>query len=425
VPKFRQEEMNSIQQAFHAGRELVEAGMLEDAIACFDKVIQRLPRRRRDRIYRIETKAKAKAIPSGNVSWLPPVFRDALLAKAFCLNELGRAKDACTTLERAAELDPDNAQVFAELGFTHGSQDNVELARQAYAHALELEPNNPAYLRALAQLALMSDEFAEARTLSLRALEFEPDNNASLHHLAYAEYRLGDIARAVTILEQILVQAPDDPDNVCRLAGMLREAGRIREAIKRVDAYLAKDPRNPEVLGLMSDLLQQDGTAPELLPHARRLLARNPNDPTALDLLSWGHYQQGQLNEALEIMRRLVQLEPMQAYHHFKLGILHQAVGHLQPAMASFLRAVTLDTNGEVEAMAMEAISTLDQVQIEQLLNRAKIDPGFRYHLQHNSEMTLHQAGYLLSPLGFMMLQTVDLSEDIEGLSEANQRTIH
>jgi len=79
--------------------------------------------------------------------------------------------------------------------------------------------------------------------------------------------------------------------------------------------------------------------------------------------------------------------------------------------MASFLRAVTLDTQGSVEAQAVEAINTLDQVQIEQLLARAKNDPRFRYHLQHHSEMTLHQAGYLLSPLGYMMLQAFDFND--------------
>ena len=422
MPKFRQEEIHTIQQTYLAGRELVDAGMLEDAIACFDQVLQRLPRRRRDRTYRIETKAQPRH--AQNVLWLPPVFRDALLAKAYCLNELGRPADACALLERAAELDPDNPQVFAELGFAHGSQDNVERARMAYIHAAELEPKNPGHLRALAQLALMSDDFAEARALSLRALELEPDSDISLHHLAYAEYRLGNLERTIAILEQAVALSPEDADGIFRLASALREAGRVREAITRVNAFLQQNPRHPEMLGLMTDLLQQDGTAPELLPHAKNLLARNPNDPTALDLLSWGYYQQGMLPEALETMRRLVQIEPMQPYHHFKCGVLHQAIGHLQAAMASFLRAVTLDTGGEVEAMAMEAISTLDQVQIEQLLARAKTDPRFRYHLQHNSALILHQAGYLLSPFGFMMLQTFDLNGDLDDLSE-QPRTIH
>lgn len=423
VPKFRQEEMNTIQQTYLTGRALVEAGLLEDAIACFDKVLQRLPARRRDRTYRIEASSKTRA--AQGILWLPPVFRDALLAKAYCLNELGRGKDACSVLERAAELDPENPRVFAELGFAHGAQENMEMARQAYRHALELEPANPDYFDALAQLALLSDEFSEARALSLCALELQPDSATSMQHLAYAEYRLGDIEHAVSLLRRAAELHPDDPDTICRLAGMLREAGRAREAITSLDAYLATDPHHPEVLGLMHDLLQQDGLAAELIPHARRLLSFNANDPTALDLLSWGYYQQGRLDEALATMRRLVQLEPMQPFHHFKLGMLHQSIGHLQAAMVSFLRAVTLDTEGNVEAQAIEAINTLDQVQIEQLLARAKNDAPFRYQLQHHAEMTLHQTGYLLSPLGFMMLQAFDFNDNLDAINDFSSRTIN
>ena len=423
MAKFRQKEMNTIQQTYLAGRALVEAGSFDDAIACFDKVLQRLPPRRRDRTYRIEVNMKDLA--TQGILWLPTVFRDALLAKAYCLNELGRGKDACTVLERAAELDPENPRVFAELGFAHGSQENMEQARQAYNHALELEPANPAHFDALAQLALINEEFSDARAFSLRALELLPDAPVSLQHLAYAEYRLGDIEKAVTLLKRTAELAPDDPDTLCRLAGMLREAGHPREAIARLNAFLTKNPRDPEILGLMNDLLQQDGLATELIPHARRLLEYNPHDPTALDLLSWGYYQQGQLEEALETMKFLVQLEPMQPYHHFKLGMLHQSIGHLQAAMASFLRAVTLDTQGSVEAQAVEAINTLDQVQIEQLLARAKNDPRFRYHLQHHSEMTLHQAGYLLSPLGYMMLQAFDFNDTPENGNDYGAQTVH
>lgn len=423
MPKYRQDELKTIERAYSIGRELADAGLLEDAITHFDEVLGHLPRRRRDRVYRIGP--AVRRLPGQDVLWLPPVFRDALLAKAYCLNELGHFADAFPLLERAVELDPDNPLVYAEIGFAHGTQENTALARAAYLHAAELEPSNPAHPRALAHLALVSEDFAQARDLALNTLAMEPDSVPSLHQLAYAEYRLGNLEVATRTLQRAVELAPDDQESTLRLAGTLREMGRIRDAITCLHAFIARDPLNPEVLGLMTDLLQQDGTTPELIPHAERLLARNPNDPTAYDLLAWGFYQQGEPRKSLDALRRLVALEPTQPYHHFKLGMLCQSLGHLPLAMASLLRAMALDADGEVGQMAAEAISSLDQVQVEQLLARAELDLGFRHRLRHDPERTLQQSGYLLSPLGFQLLQSLGLGTGAEEPLDRRARTVH
>lgn len=423
MPKYRQNELKFIHQDYLSGREMIDAGLLEDAIPFFDRVLIYLPRRRRDRIYRFA--GPATPPKKDGTLWLPTVFRDALLAKVYCLNELGRFTDAYSLLERAIELDPENPQVYAEIGFAYGALDNLEMARMAYARALELEPENPAHLRALAHLALLAEDFDDALSLAQRALALEPDSVHSLHQLAFARYSLGNLDGAIRTLERAREIDPYDHETVLRLVGSLREAGRIREAIIRVDHYLQHDSADPETLGIMTDLLQQDGTAPEIFSHVQRLLARNPRDPSALALQAWGYYQHGQMTEALEVLRRLIPLEPLQAHHHFKLGMVHEALGNLPLAMASLLRANVIGKDDEVGQMASEAIHHLDQVQIEQLIMRMGIDPLFRARLQREPEQTLLQSGYLLSPLGLQMLLSFDLSRDGEAVMDLRARTVH
>lgn len=410
MPKYRQDELDNITQAYVAGCALARAGLLEDALPYFDQVLGRLPRRRRDRTYRIEPARTLPLRPNG-IHWLPPVFRDALLAKAYCLNELGRSDDAFALLERAVELDPENPQVYAELGFAHGSRDNIELARTAYHTAAELEPHNPAHLCALAHLALLTEEYADARALALRALTLETDATNALQQLAYAEYRLGNLEGTITALQRVVELAPDNTDSILRLAGTLQEAGRVREAIDYLQAYLEHDPNDAEALALMTDLLQQDGSASEIIPHAHRLLARNPADAVALDLLAWGLYQQGHLEDALHLLRRLVQTEPAHSYHHFKLGMVYQSLGQYREAMAALLRALTLDERNDAREMTMEALNGLDQLQIEQILIRARADAAFRQRLVHQQALALHQAGFLLSPFGVQFLETLDFTD--------------
>ena len=220
MPKFRQDELEYIQQAYTQGRELADAGALEDAIRFFDTVLGRLPRRRRDRVYRIDDGQSLRG--REKVNWLPPIFREALLAKAFCLTELGRFIDATATLQRAAELDPENPRVFAELGFTHGSMDNITEARSAYVIASELEPENPAHLRALAHLHLLADEFDAAIAAAQRSLALEPNSVSALHQVAYGEYRLHRLDVAVEALRRAIILAPLDLETVLRLARRYR-----------------------------------------------------------------------------------------------------------------------------------------------------------------------------------------------------------
>lgn len=423
MPKYRQDELENIQQAYTQGRALADAGSLEDAIRHFDAVIGHLPRRRRDRTYRIASNQAGRACD--DVYWLPPIFRDALLAKAFCLNELGRFRDATVILQRAAELDPENPRVYAELGFTHGSLDNVEEARSAYVMAAELEPENPAHLRALAHLTLVTDDFAGAVAIASRALALDQHSLSALHQVAYGEYRLGHLPQAITALQRAQALAPTDLETSVRLAGILREAGRVREAITCVTQYLQLRQDEPEVLAMLTELLQLEGTPQEIVPHAQHLLALDRLDTSAWDLLAWGHHQQGNVTGAIAALRRLTEIEPNQPFHQFKLGMLLQAQGDLPHAMAAFQRAMTLDDQGEIARIAQDVIQNLDQVQIEHLLASAENDTALQRRLLQDPERVVFEAGFLLSPLGFQMLEALEINLHNDPMQSVMLRVEH
>jgi len=422
VPRYRRDELELFHQAYLTGRQLADAGALEDAIACFDKVLGKLPRRDRRRAYRI---ADTRAPRGADLLALPAVFRDALLAKAYCLNELGRFDDAFAVLERALELDPENPRVYAELGFTHGAREDLEPARLAYRHALELEPENPEYLRALAHFAILEDDFSAARAYAQRALALDAAFVPCLQQLGFIAYREGKLKDAVRVLRQAHELASDDREVVLPLAGILRESGEPREALALLTAYLSAHPDDDEALGLMTEVLQHDAFGEEVIPHALRMLERDPDNVPALDLLGWGYYRQGQLKAALAIVNRLIALDPRQPHHRFKQAILLQAAGDFPGAMAAFMRVMHLDTPSELKAMADDAMASLDRAQLEHLLTRLRLDPVFREQLQQAPEAALHQAGYLLSPLGLQMLLALDLSEDGAGLPLPPNPTVH
>lgn len=422
VPRYRRDELESFQQAYLTGRQLADAGALEDAIACFDKVLGKLPRRNRRRAYHIVS----TAFPRGaDVLALPAVFRDALLAKAYCLNELGRFDDAFAVLQRALELDPENPRVYAELGFTHGERKDLAHARQAYRHALDLEPDNPDYLRALAHIALIDDDYDAARACAERALTIDAGFVPCLQQIGYIEYRQGNANEALRVLRHAVSLAPDDREVLLPLASILREQDEVRGALLLLAPYVDAHPDDPDAMELLLEVLQQDEFGGEAIALIQHLLTVHPDHLPALDLLGWGYYRMGQLPEALAVVNRLVTLDPAQPHHRFKQGIILQALGDFPGAMAAFMRVPHMDAPADLKSMAAEAISTLDRAQLEHLLARLRMDATFRECLLLRPEAVLHQAGYLLSTIGVQMLLALDFNDDGSGLPVPPAPTVH
>ena len=399
MAKITDEDLDYFEECVERGRALGDSGALVEAIACYDVVLERLPRRSRN----------------GRILYHPEVFTNALMGKSFCLLELEHYKEAIPLLERACELDPANSWIFAELGYAQGNCGQSEPARNSYRIAAYLEPNNPNHLHALAHLAIRDGDYKEARRLIRLELKLESDNTNALNLLSYAEYMLGNINTAIRCLRRILCLIPDDRSATLQLVVLLREVGRPVAALKLLMPYVCDHLDDEDAHRLMKELELELDNPKMMVKHARTLLEINPEDIHALDLISWGYFRLGKMQLALQTIQQLTELNPTDASNYFKIAMMQQSLGNITGAMTALQRCLILESPGtELAEAAQEAIEILDRRQLEKLFELMGNDENLRDACYMNPVQTLLLHGYALSPMGWEILHKVLHDDDEE-----------
>ena len=99
---------------FYRGRNLYDQGMVEEALGCFDRALERNPEEED----------------------LPYIYS----YKGCCLRDLGRWSEAVEALELGRRLDDERPDIHNILGVCHFKQDNHEQAAFHFSRAVELNP---------------------------------------------------------------------------------------------------------------------------------------------------------------------------------------------------------------------------------------------------------------------------------------------
>lgn len=174
---------------------------------------------------------------------LDPTSVEALLGRARCLVQMGRAKEALPQVQAALGLDAERAESHHLAGRIQQALESSEAAIQSYTRAVELDP-----------------DLAEAR------------NN------------LGNLLKAVGRREEAMEQylacierRPSLPEPHYNLGEMLREAGRFEEAAAAYRAAIAVEPKLPEPHLQLGAVLVQLGRSAEALPRIAEAARLRPD----------------------------------------------------------------------------------------------------------------------------------------------------
>ncbi|HOV38070.1 MAG TPA: tetratricopeptide repeat protein [Spirochaetales bacterium] len=105
-------------------------------------------------------------------------------ALAYVLYMQGKPEESIPLLEKAIELEPDNANAMNSLGYILAEQDKrLATALSLCERAVSKDPKNPAYLDSLGWAHFKLGNSKDARLYLRRALESAPKNKEILQHL--------------------------------------------------------------------------------------------------------------------------------------------------------------------------------------------------------------------------------------------------
>ncbi len=251
--------------------------------------------------------------------------------------------------------------------------------------------------------ATQNDPLAERRRLQARARR--------LARRAQSLAGAGRMEEAIACQSEVAALRPDDPAAFLRLGLLYREARRIEPAVLalRRAACLSPAQRDPRE-ALIATLLD-GGRYKEIIDEGKALVKVAPRSLFARDVLSIAYLQLGQIEKALRMIGELIWLDPLNPDHYLKRAMLFQQQGNVKGAVGEYARVLEMTEEGsETYDHAGEALESLDDDQLRQIVLLATEDQLFQWKLGHDTTEAAQERGFFLSTDGFSRLRHIALN---------------
>lgn len=122
----------------------------------------------------------------------------------------GRAAEADNLFVRVLQRDPNQAEVWNNLGIVRQQQKQLVNAFGCYANVLAIDPNSQAAYCNLGFLAQMAGRLNDAVVFYRQALKYAPDAWISWHNLAGVHKELRQFDEALAYIDKAITLAPDN-----------------------------------------------------------------------------------------------------------------------------------------------------------------------------------------------------------------------
>jgi cytochrome c-type biogenesis protein CcmH len=135
-------------------------------------------------------------------------------------------------LQQQLQRDPDNAQLWFELGTRFRAMGLAAEAERAFRRAMELQPRNAEYITYLGEAVLMAqgsaDRRSEAEQLFQRALAIDPRNPMTRFYSATMKDQRGKHREAVDEMIALLREAPPGAAWAVNVRNSIEHVARLR-----------------------------------------------------------------------------------------------------------------------------------------------------------------------------------------------------
>lgn len=359
--------------------------------------------------------AQTRSTPTSVASMRPEAYYEFL--RGSHLESRGQVDEAISAFERAATLDPQAADIPAELAALYARQGNLTGARESAEAALKIDPDNVDAHRVLggifasmvetdnaaakngasdtarmaidhlergrradgtdqdtglditlARLYIRLGDNQKAVEVLHRVTEYEPDAGEAYVLLARAESALGHPDKAIAAVEQA---ADGNPRLLPTLAQLYEDQKLWANAAKTYERLAEANPASLDVKTRWAAALLQEDDNDAAATKAKELLtevtAGAPTEPRPLYLLSMAERKRRDFTAAEAAARRLISLDPSSPTGPFALAqvyedqrLFNKAADVLTPAVA---RIDDKDENSRRDLLSLLAHLGFAQLQ--------------------------------------------------------------
>ncbi|MBT9330820.1 tetratricopeptide repeat protein [Paracidobacterium acidisoli] len=235
--------------------------------------------------------------------------------------KIGNHQDAIRCFDHLLQQNPDYLPALQELTVALFATGQQQRAADLLEKAVARHPSNALLLTNLGNASLQLGDIPRAQQLLTRALQLDPENAEAENLLGLASLRSGDRTQAEKSFREAIRFNPRDAGAQNNLGNLLTSPQNLTEAEYHFQRAIAIDPAYSEAHHGYGLLLIFAHKYPQALDQLQTAVRLDPHSTSALsdlgDLLS----AQGRLPEAAAIYRQLLALAPDQLEARLGLGL--------------------------------------------------------------------------------------------------------
>ena len=335
--------------------------------------------------------------------------------------ELYMFQEAGVNLNRAQEIDPENADVLFTIGYLHNKKNMEKEAVEYYQKAISQNFSHVESLFMLAKINLKYERYDEARLLFEKVLAAQPDYFEAYIYLARILARIDHISKAERYVDGLKKTFPDvaeisvamamayaDSLDYDRAEIELKEAlkknkysvpalkayaeineklGRNKEAVGYYETISIIAPYYLEALNQKSKILCNLGQLANCEQELLKLVDLCPRYPNAHYTLAKMYYKNGQYENAEEALNREINYNPAIRNSYLLLGDTYIKLEKAQKAIELYSKMLKVNKKDPYGLLGLSKAyyAAKDYTAAEAMIKQARhIDPSINeiYHVE-------------------------------------------
>lgn len=269
----------------------------------------------------------------------------------------GKFDGAARDLERALQLMPDDVPSHLQYGSVLIQRQEYQRALAQFDAAVRLKPHDPSPRAKRAQTYALLQRYDEASTEATKAIELgaaDDDLMQALSARSGASLHAGDVAGASRDLDRAALSEPPSVQGLLSRALLRMQMDDWRGAKVDLDRALQIDPDDALALALRAGVHAQAGARDSALLDAQRAVELAPGDTKVRLMRAQVLGQLGQFEEALEQADAIVRREPGEVGAWLARAQMYEALNRHAEGASDMTHVIETGMHPDLPAMRFQ-----------------------------------------------------------------------
>jgi protein O-GlcNAc transferase len=238
-----------------------------------------------------------------------------------------------------------NINESIQLAHEHHLAGNVEQAEDLYREILNIQPDNADVYNDLGNLLQEKETLNEAIICYRKAIELNPHFAGAYYNLGETLQDKGQFDEAIDCYMKVIELYPDFVGSYYNLGVILQEKKELDEALSYYEKALQFDPNYADTFNNIGIILRDKGKLDESIAYYNKAIELNPNFAKAYFNLAYVLQEKGKLNESIAYYEKAIHLDPTIVDAYNNMGLAFQEKGLFDKATTYYQKALQINPN--------------------------------------------------------------------------------